>query len=232
MMHHSYWLDVIELPETGKVSSTIGLSQPIYRLMKTLKPIGARYRNKGEWIQTDLEAIHHSCRADQLCRPDATLMGKQTAIFHQYKLFSSNDGVNWKMLIDKSITKLIYLMSILNYHSCKGKIPETENIHMPTGKFAISGFVCLEKGPVPDTVQHFVVLGAIMRRNSWLKWQVNAAATGYMIYTGIAPDKLYTSIMVYGTNEYYFSAMEKNRPYYFQIEAFNENGIVNVRTKN
>jgi len=31
--------------------------------------------------------------------------------------------------------------------------------------------------------------------------------------------------MVLGKNEYYFSAMEKDQPYYFQIEAFNENGI-------
>jgi hypothetical protein len=63
------------------------------------------------------------------------------------------------------------------------------------------------------------------RRNAWLKWQVNENATGYVIYTGTAPDKLYNSIMVYGTNEYYFSAMEKGQPYYFQIEPFNENGI-------
>jgi hypothetical protein len=84
------------------------------------------------------------------------------------------------------------------------------------------------KGPgiVPDTVQHFIVLrGDSERRNSWLKWQVNEKATGYTIYTGTAPDKLYTSIMVYGASEYYFTAMEKDRPYYFQIEAFNENGI-------
>ena len=30
--------------------------------------------------------------------------------------------------------------------------------------------------------------------------------------------------MVYGKNEYYFTAMDRDRPYYFQIEAFNENG--------
>ena len=57
------------------------------------------------------------------------------------------------------------------------------------------------------------------------KWEVNPTATGYTIYTGTAPDKLYTSIMVYGTNEYYFSAMEKDQPYYFRIEPFNENGV-------
>ena len=31
--------------------------------------------------------------------------------------------------------------------------------------------------------------------------------------------------MVYGKNEYFFNGMEKGLPYYFQIEAFNENGI-------
>jgi hypothetical protein len=32
-------------------------------------------------------------------------------------------------------------------------------------------------------------------------------------------------MMVLDANEYYFSAMEKDQPYYFQIEAFNESGI-------
>ena len=31
--------------------------------------------------------------------------------------------------------------------------------------------------------------------------------------------------MVLGSNEYYFSAMEIDQTYYFQIEAFNEGGI-------
>lgn len=31
--------------------------------------------------------------------------------------------------------------------------------------------------------------------------------------------------MVYGKNDYFFTAMDKNDTYYFQIEAFNSNGI-------
>jgi hypothetical protein len=31
--------------------------------------------------------------------------------------------------------------------------------------------------------------------------------------------------MVYGVSEYYVTALEKDQSYYFQIEAFNENGI-------
>ncbi|MDP1765142.1 MAG: family 43 glycosylhydrolase [Sediminibacterium sp.] len=214
-----------------QVSSTIGAFSANLSVDEDIKTYwSAATGNKGEWIQTDMGALStiHAVQinyADQ----DATLMGKQTAIFHQYKLFSSNDGVNWKMLIDKSDNQTDMPHEYLELTTpVKARYLKLENIHMPTGKFAISGFRVFGKGigTVPDTVQHFVVLrGDNERRNSWLKWQVNAAATGYMIYTGIAPDKLYTSIMVYGTNEYYFTAMEKNRPYYFQIEAFNENGI-------
>ena len=58
-----------------------------------------------------------------------------------------------------------------------------------------------------------------------MKWQVSDHATGYVIRFGIAPDKMYTSVMVYGVNEYYFKAMDRDRPYYFQIESFNESGI-------
>ncbi len=32
-------------------------------------------------------------------------------------------------------------------------------------------------------------------------------------------------MMLYGVNEYYFRAMERDEPYYFQMEAFNTNGI-------
>jgi hypothetical protein len=48
---------------------------------------------------------------------------------------------------------------------------------------------------------------------------------GYTIYAGVSPDKLYTSVMVYRDNEYYFTAMDRESTYYFQIEAFNENGV-------
>ncbi len=82
------------------------------------------------------------------------------------------------------------------------------------------------RGILPNTVKNFIaLLGESERRNAWLKWQANKNATGYTIYTGISPDKLYTSIILYCVNEYYFSAMEKDQPYYFQVETFNEKGI-------
>lgn len=214
-----------------KVSSTLGAFSPNLAVDEDIKTYwSAATANKGEWIQTDLGAVAtlHAVQinyADQ----DVTLMGKYTNTYHQYKLYSSVDGVQWKLLVDKSNNKTDIPHEYVELTTpIQTRYLKLENIHMPTGKFAISGFRVFGKGKgvVPEEVKHFVVLrGESERRNSWLKWEVNPTATGYTIYTGTAPDKLYTSIMVYGANEYYFSAMEKDQPYYFQIEPFNENGV-------
>ena len=108
---------------------------------------------------------------------------------------------------------------------------------MPTGKFAISGFRIFGKGngEKPNMVENFVVLRTDPekkgeRRSSWMKWKQNAEADGYVIYFGKKSDKLYGSIMVYNNTEYYFTGMDFSDEYFFQIEAFNENGI-SERTK-
>ena len=99
---------------------------------------------------------------------------------------------------------------------------------MPTGKFAISGLRIFGSGSgaKPAAVPNLVVLRTEKdKRSAWLKWAPVANAYAYNIYTGLAPDKLYSCIMVHGANEYYFKGMDKDRPYYFTIEAINENGI-------
>lgn len=63
------------------------------------------------------------------------------------------------------------------------------------------------------------------KRSAWLKWTPNDKAYVYNIYTGLAPNKPYSCIMVHGANEYYFKGMNNDRPYYFTIEAINENGV-------
>jgi xylan 1,4-beta-xylosidase len=214
-----------------RVSSTLGGFYANLANDENIKTYwSASSGNKGEWIESDLGAIStvHAIQinyADQ----DAETMGKVEGLFHQYKLYGSIDGKIWNIIMDKSNNKTDLPHEYISFDKpIETRFIKLENIHMPSGKFAISGLRAFgtTKGSVPDTVQHFVVLrGDTERRNSWLKWQVNEKATGYMIYTGIAPDKLYTSMMVLGANEYYFSAMEKDLPYYFQIEAFNESGI-------
>ena len=57
---------------------------------------------------------------------------------------------------------------------------------------------------------------------SWIKKE---NATGYIIRYGTQKDKLYHSYQVYTDAPITISVPEKNKTYWFQIDAFGENGI-------
>jgi xylan 1,4-beta-xylosidase len=103
-----------------------------------------------------------------------------------------------------------------------------ENIHMPSGMFAISGLRVFGsgKGSVPEPVKDFIVLRTEKdKRSGWLKWRPANDAFAYNIYMGVAPEKMYSCIMVHDANEYWLKTMDSQSPYYFSIEAINENGV-------
>lgn len=214
-----------------RVSSTYCAFAPNFAVDESIKTYWcARTADKGEWIESDLGAVStiHAIQlnyADQ----DAEILGKVPGLYHQYKLYVSQDGLNWTTLVDKSKNLTDVPHDYIELAKpVEARFVKLENWHMPTGKFAISGLRVfgLGHGHKPRPVTGLVPLrGASEPRNAWLKWHAVPDATGYVIYCGIAPDKLYTPVMVYGANEYYFRAMDRDRDYYFQIEAFNENGI-------
>ncbi|MGE5682291.1 MAG: family 43 glycosylhydrolase [Bacillota bacterium] len=224
------WM-ILNFNKPVQVSSSFGGYQANYAVDENIKTYwSASTGNKGEWLQTDLGSVC-SVFAIQVNYADqnAEFRGKQSGIFHQYKICYSDDALDWKTLVDKSENKTDVPHDYIELDKpVKTRYVKIENVHVPTGKFALSGFRVFGagSGKVPDTVKDFIALrGKSEPRNAWLKWQMNDSAYGYTIYSGIAPDKLYNSITVYGRNEYYFTAMDKDRKYYFQIEAFNENGI-------
>lgn len=213
------------------VSSVLGGYAANFAVDENIKTYwSAASGSKGEWLQSDLGSIS-TINAIQINYgdQDVELMGKQLDIYHQYKILASNDGKVWRTIVDKSANKTDVPHDYVELPKPeKARYVRIENLHMPTGKFALSGFRVFGKGSgsLPDTVKHFIGLrGDSERRNVWFKWEVEPKATGYTIYSGIAPDKLYNNIQLYGVNEYYFNALEKNKTYYFQIEAFNEIGI-------
>jgi hypothetical protein len=185
---------------------------------------------KGEWIESDLGAVS-TVNAVQLnyADQDAAFLGKQTGIFHQYILYSSVDGKKWTVLADKSDNHTDVPHDYIELERpVRAKYVKLENIHMPTGKLAISGLRVFGRGdgPAPDSVQDFVVLRTEKdRRSAWIKWRPVDNAYGYTIYYGTAPDKLYNSILVYDANEYWFKVMDLKKTYYFSVEAANENGV-------
>lgn len=224
------WM-ILNYNKPVEVSSTLGGFHANYAVDEDIKTYwSARTGNKGEWLKSDLGEVS-LINAVQLnyADQDAEFMGKSLGVYHQYMIYSSVDGKRWTVLIDKHANKTDVPHDYIELeHPVKARFLKIVNLHMPTGKFALSGFRVFGRGSglPPAMVKNFVVLrGDSERRNCWLKWAQNNDAVGYTIYTGVAPDKLYNNLLVYGSNEYYFNGMDKSRPYYFQIEAFNENGI-------
>ena len=215
------------------VSSTYGSYNANNAVDESIKTYwSAATANKGEWIETDLGNIS-TVRAVQINYADEdvdkTFLGKVNGIYHQYILYESKDGKNWNILIDKSNNQTdvpheyIELEKPVETHYLK-----LENIHMPTGKFAISGLRVFGNGngSQPNAVKEFNVLRTEKDpRSAWLRWSTVENAYAYNIYYGTAPDKLYNCIMVYNANDYWFAGMDKLKDYYFTIEAINENGV-------
>lgn len=231
----SGWM-LLNYQKPVQVSSTLGGYQPNFAVDEDIKTYwSAKTANKGEYMITDLGEMS-TINAIQINYADqeVTLMGKpETTVGHKYQLYQSNDGKKWTILVDKSkSTKDVPHEYIELQKPAQARYLKLVNIQMPTGKFAISGFRVFGKGSgdKPGMVQNFVPLRSGPkvegeRRNVWFKWQQEPTADGYVIYFGKSPDKLYGSIMVYGKNEYYFNGLDRSDIYYFQIEAFNNNGI-------
>lgn len=215
------------------VSSTLGgynANNAVDEMIKTYW--SAASSNKGEFLQTDLgnlstvNAIQINY-ADQ--DVDSSFLGKSIGKYHQYKLYYSSDGKKWRTLTDKSNNKTDVPHDYIELEKpVQARYIKLENIHMPTGKFAISGLRVFGNGngSKPEKVKQFFVLRTEKdKRSAYMKWSPVDNAFAYNIYYGTDPDKLYNCIMVHDANEYWFKSMDSKKPYYFRIEAINENGV-------
>src|SRR5262249_1870026 len=132
---------------------------------------------------------------------DATVMGKVPGLYHQYRLLASLEGAQWKTIVDKSGNRSDVPHDYVELpQPVEARYLRIENLHVPTGKFALSGFRVFGRGhgASPEPVQSLrIYRGESERRNAWIKWQPASGAVGYVLYAGIHPDKLYTSVMVY-----------------------------------
>lgn len=215
-----------------QVSSTLGsqynANNAVDESIKTYW--SAATGNKGEWIQTDLGQTS-TINAVQInyADQDVSFLGKTLNEQHQYLLYYSLDGKKWNVLIDKSSNKKDVPHDYIELEKpIQARYIKLENIHVPSGKFAISGLRVFGNGSgtKPEPVKDFYVLRTEKdKRSAWLKWSPVDNAYAYNIYFGTDPDKLYNSIMVHDSNDYYYKGMDSKKTYYYKIEAINENGV-------
>jgi hypothetical protein len=185
--------------------------------------------NESEWLQSDLGSLS-TVRAIQVnyADQDADFLGKQEGLYHRYRILESSDGKRWNLLVDKSRNRKDVPHDYVELEKpVQCRYLRIENIHVPGGKFALSGFRVFGSGngSRPEPVKGFAVYRTEKdKRSAYIRWDIVSNAYAYNIYTGTAPDKLYNCIMVHNSNDYWLRALDGKSRYYFVIEAVNENG--------
>jgi xylan 1,4-beta-xylosidase len=224
------WM-LLNYNKSVSVSSTLGGYVANNAVDEDIKTYwSAASADEGEWIQSDLGSVY-TVRAIQInyADQDAQFLGKSEGVYHQYRIFESRDGKKWNLLVDKSMNRADIPHDYVELeHPVETRYLKLINMKMPTGKFAISGFRIFGNGSgeKPTPVTGFTVLRTEKDpRSAWIKWNLSDNAYAYNIYYGAEPGKLYNCIMVYNTNNYWLKTMDRDRKYYFAIEAISENGI-------
>lgn len=147
---------------------------------------------------------------------------------HRFSIEVSEDGKNWQTAVDRSDSNIdspnAYIVLDKPIHA---KYVRYKNVEVPGANFAMSEFRVfgLGLGKTPGNVTGFDVKRETDRRDVAFTWNPVNKAQGYNIRWGISPDKLYQSWLVYDTNAHFMRCLDRDTPYYFCIEAFNENGI-------
>lgn len=190
----------------------------------------AKTGEPGEWIEMDLGKVS-DVRAIQVNFYDhhTNQTNRANDLYYQYRIYSSDDGKNWKLVVDKSDNDRDVPHDYVELKCpLRTRYLKLLNLHMAGGsQFCLSDFRVfgLVKGKLPDKVIYFSVKRDEKdKRNAHISWQPSKGAYGYNIYYGIAPDKLYNCITVYGSTSYDFRGLDIDSSYYFTVEALGETG--------
>lgn len=189
----------------------------------------AKSNDDQQWLQIDLEKpaqVH----AVQINFHDyqSNLYGRPDSMYHRYHVQGSLDGKNWFTMIDKSKSfKDVPNDYVELENPQRARYIKYNNVHVPTPHLAISGLRIFGKGEgkLAESVKSFKVARQTDQRDALLTWNKVNGAQGYNIKWGIAPDKLYSSWLVYDTNLLDMKSLTVGQSYYFSIESFNENGV-------
>ncbi|MGJ3234015.1 family 43 glycosylhydrolase [Marivirga sp.] len=186
------------------------------------------------YVQVDLGDLMN-VKALQINFQDfnSEIFGRPDTLKQQFKILGSKNGKDWEVLADLSDNDkdmphaYIELEKSADYRYIKYDHQYCTNKYLSISEFRVFGKGLNDKPQTPD---NFKVERQDDRRNADLTWDEVKGATGYVIYWGIEKDKLNLSALMYDQSSYELRALNTDQEYYYQVEAFNENGI-SVRTE-
>ncbi|NJK86516.1 MAG: discoidin domain-containing protein [Bacteroidales bacterium] len=183
----------------------------------------------GEWLMVDLgsentvEAIQVNF-AEHNTTPEL-VRGRDKDIYEQYYIQTSNDGIHWEMLVDKSQN-----LNDVPHDYIELDVPistrylRITNVYMPGGgNFALRGFRIFgnsEQAIFTKIDDYTVERNSADGRDATVRWTPITDADGYIVNYGIAPDKLYNNYTVFDTDSVVMHSLNHGIEYFFGITAF------------
>lgn len=194
----------------------------------------AQKNDSTQWIEIDLQDPA-KVFAVQVNYNDyhSDMYGRIPGLHHRYLIEGSSDGKTWQTLVDRSDNFKDVPNDYVELSQPQiARYIRYKNLHVPTPYLSVSDLRVfgIGQGKLPQEVKKFSVKREKDSRNAWISWDSQPNCQGYNVLWGIAPDKLYSSWMVYDKNSLRMRNLDRDQVYYFSIEAFNENGI-SKRTK-
>lgn len=184
-----------------------------------------------EWLMMDLEK-ECDINAVQVnfAEYGSMDMGRDKAIYQNYIVEASHDGVNWSVVIDRSDTGVDAAHSYTEFAKpFKARYLKVKNCGYTAGtNFSLRDLRVFGNGGgvAPALVQNVTIdRDAVDSCLATVAWDKAKGADGYVIRYGIAPDKLYNSIQVMGDTSFKITSLNAGQEYFFVVDSFNDSGI-------
>jgi hypothetical protein len=188
----------------------------------------AKTGDAGEWWKIDLgKTMPVNAVQINFADHDFTNKADHSDVYYCYQVESSNDGISWKVLIDRVQNAKDMPHELITLEkSAKTRFLRITNTQAMSGKFSISGFRIFGKGTgkAPGRISGLKVERETDRRRFALKWDKQPKATGYIVRWGVNSARLNNAVMVFD-NTFEAGYFNRDSEYYFSVSAFNENGF-------
>lgn len=182
-----------------------------------------------QWATIDLQTPANVCAIqvnfhDHKC----DMYGRYDGLRTRYTIEGSLDGNEWHTIVDRSNSYKDTPNDYAELETPKQlRYIRYKNVKVPTPSLAISEIRVfgLGNGKAPATPKKLTLKRHDDRRDIDIEWAEVKGAQGYNVLWGIAPDKLYSSWLVYGDHNLLMRCLTVDQDYFFAVEAFNENGV-------
>lgn len=193
----------------------------------------AKTGNKGEWLSMNLgKKVRINALQINFAEQDVDTALLPKTDFHAYKLYTSNDGKIWKMLIDKSQNKKAIPHDYIELPTpVEAKYIKIENLHMAKGgKFALLDLRVFGFGnsTAPKQIIDLKINRDLQdERYASLTWSKVDDADGYLVRFGYAPDFLNQCVQVKGKENasLLLHILTKGIKYYYRVDTYSDSGI-------